>query len=285
MAPDIGNFLGAGILTDINFLARVSAGQIPGYSAVHKFARRTGININETHTVWDFLARDDYTYSATANIDSISSSAAGDSGVIEIQGQTLDHVEVLQEVILNGRTAETLTTPLHRVYRMRQVAGAGSDGEIYLTINGAALTGGVPDLATDVRAYIGLNAARSDATRASTFMGVYTIPALHTGFMTGIQSSTTGAARSDVDVTVLQRLTGTAFFREVNVISAAAAGTSSTTQNFPMPEVLPAGTDIEVIATSYGNSNAVDVTFNIVCINDAYLGVNAHQLGSGTVGS
>ena len=75
------------ILNDPNFIMQASLGKIEGVSHINKFGMNPQITTaSDPEDVWDFEGT--YTFSSSANIDSLSSSDAGDSQDVEVTGTT-----------------------------------------------------------------------------------------------------------------------------------------------------------------------------------------------------
>ena len=163
------------------FLIRVQEGLIPGYSIISKFGERPSIASAVPANLWDFPAEELYTFSATAAIDSISSSSASDTEIIIVEGLDEDWAETIQLVTLTGQTRKALTTPLRRVYRAYNSGGTPLVGNIYIYEN-TALSSGVPVDTAKVRAYIAI-------LDAQTLMGIYTVPAGKTAYILDFSAS------------------------------------------------------------------------------------------------
>lgn len=95
-----------------------------------------------------------YTFSTSADIDTLSSSNVGDTGqLIIITGLDTDWKWSSQTVLTDGQNKVTLTTPLIRVNRITNFATTDIAGVVRLYVDGA-ITAGVPDTLVDVRAII-----------------------------------------------------------------------------------------------------------------------------------
>ena len=95
------------------------------------------------------------TYVTTNAIDTVSSSNAGDTGVVFIEGHTIDGNDdftfVGQSATLNGQNKVVLGTPLARCSRIYNAAAAAFAGDVYV-YEDDTLTAGVPDTAAKVHA-------------------------------------------------------------------------------------------------------------------------------------
>lgn len=158
----------------------LAKGDIPGHTHINKFGKAGDIDIADGFVdVWDGAgeanADKSYTYSSTADIDSLSSSNAGDTQDIEVQGLDTNYDLVTQTITLSGQTRVALTTDLVRVFRMENVGSSDIAGSVYCYVNGA-ITAGVPDTSADIRAII-------QGSFNQTLMALYTVPNGKTAYM------------------------------------------------------------------------------------------------------
>lgn len=155
---EIGNGLGVVTRQGMVFEIDISRDKIPNAVAVHKFGKASDIDsVNGFVDIWDAgdldISLKIKTYSTTADIDSISSSDAGDTQTIFVIGLDVNWIITGQFVTLDGQNRVALTTALIRVFRMRNDSSTSIDGIVYCYVNGA-ITNGVPDVMTTVRAII-----------------------------------------------------------------------------------------------------------------------------------
>jgi len=86
----------------------IAQGEVTGHTFIHKFGLAPDFDeIDNDVDVWDgandgTINQMEYTFSSTADIDSISSNNAGDSQDIEVQGLDTNFDLVTQTVTLNG---------------------------------------------------------------------------------------------------------------------------------------------------------------------------------------
>lgn len=259
-------------LLDINnqavlndYFMAVARGLVSGQSHVNIFGEATNIDIADGYVdIWDGTgnanAAKTYTYSATDDIDSLSSSDAGDNTqTIEVQGLDVDFVEVTQNIALNGQTRVALTTPLIRVFQMRNLGFGDLAGDVYCYVNGA-ITGGIPDTNADVRAIIA-------GANNHTAMGLYTIPAGKTGYVTGFSASTGLTIAGISSVRLFTRPFGQVFqLSHTDNIDTNAS--SHLQRTFAPPKVFSAKTDIVKRANTSADDNGVSASFDLILIDD-----------------
>jgi len=234
--------------TNINrkkdFLLEVARGNIEGHSFIHKFGEGTDIDSGDGFVdIWDGAGNANadkvYTFSSTADIDTISSSSGSDTVDIEIQGLDTNFALVTQTITLTGQTKATLTTPLIRVFRMKNVGATNLVGQVYCYVDGA-ITAGVPDTSADIRAII-------DDGKNQTLMSIYTIPAGKTGYLLKEFASMSKAVASAVaDIHLAMREFG-GVFQLKETLSINTAGNPSFQYEYPIPLVIPEKFDILLI--------------------------------------
>jgi len=204
-----------------------------------------------------------YVYSTTADIDSISSSNAGDTQEIEIQGLDTDYNLVVQNKTLSGQTRVALDTDMVRVFRIKNLNSTDNAGHIYCYVN-TTISGGKPTDTTKIRAVM-------QPGNNQTLMAVYTIPNGKTGYLQRIYASTS-KANKDTQYTVdtRARVQG-GVFQLKNRFALSDKATSIYTFDYKVPEKFIAKTDIELrvaIADGAKTQAAIAGGFDIVLIDD-----------------
>jgi hypothetical protein len=139
----------------------------------------------EDGTAWELM---NYIYSTTAAIDTISSNNGSDTQDIEIQGLDGDYNLVIQTATLSGTSKVTLSTPLLRVFRAKNVGSSNLNGHVFVYEDVGA-PGGVPSNANLIRAVI-------HPENNQTEMAVFTVPNGFTGYLNQIYTHSAGATRS-----------------------------------------------------------------------------------------
>jgi len=256
-------------ISDISNGLSIAKGDVTGESFIHKFGNAPDFDTADgVVSVWDGaddggIDQMEYQYSTTADIDTISSSNAGDTQDIEIQGLDTNWNVVTQTISLNGQSQVNLTTDLIRVFRMKNVDTTDNAGHIYCYVNGTA-TAGVPDTPGDVRAII-------QPGNNQTLMALYSIPAGYTGYMRDWYASTSGANKtSNYPIEVRARSFGGVF--QLKHLSAISDNGSSHVQHdYTEPEVFQEKTDIELRASMTavgGTAGSVSAGFDLVLIEN-----------------
>lgn len=250
--------------TPNDFFLEVAKGDVPGHSLVHKFGEAGDIDTADNFVdIWDGTtdanADKTYTFSTSADIDSISSADAGDGQDVEIQGLDANWDLVVQTVTLNGQTKVALTTDLIRVFRMKNMGSTDFAGNVYCYVDDT-ITTGIPDTSNKIRAIVqaGLN---------QTLMAMYTIPNGKTGYIfrrwTALSSKIAGYS----SVRSFARPFGGVFQLKYSA-ALATTGTSAKDENFHFPMKMPAKTDVKMMADSSVNNMAVSAGFDIILVDD-----------------
>ena len=253
----------------VDVYLEIAKGNVPGHTFIHKFGAAPDFDTGDNAvTVWD--GADDgnidamvYTYSASADIDTISSSNNGDTQDIEIQGLDNNFDLVIQTKTITGQTEATLATPLRRVFRMKNVNSSDNAGHIYLFTGGGS-SSGVPSVAANVRAII-------QPGNNQTLMAIYTVPNGKTAYMDVHWSGLEGAAKaSPIDIHLIARPESQVFQLKWDG-ALHEGGTSHMITNYKVPEKFDAKTDIEITANIVDagvTGQKVIAGFDIVLVDD-----------------
>jgi hypothetical protein len=140
-----------GYMLNGDFMLEVARGNVPGHEIYRKFGRISSIQTGTPADCWEYgitPGAEEYTFSTTAAIDTVSSDNAADTELITIIGLDANYIEVTQSVNLNGQNKVTLATPLLRFNRALNANGTPFLGNVYIYEDGA-ITGGVPNVVTN----------------------------------------------------------------------------------------------------------------------------------------
>ena len=238
---DSGTYLKTSSSDDPILLAE---GSMAGKSFIHKFGLAPDFDTGDNEvTAWDG-ANDagidamNYTYSTTADIDSIVSTGTADILPVDVQGLDTNYDSCVQTVNANGTVRVALGTSLIRVFRLKNVGTADAHGVISC-YGSSAITDGVVDDPTKVRAQMAIG-------NNQTLMALYTVPNGCTGFMDNFWASTARASKStSYTVKVKARPFGQVFqLKHQNSISDIATGYVQ--HSYRVPEKFTEKTDIEM---------------------------------------
>ena len=250
-----------------DFQLEVARGNFPGSTFVHKFGKSPDFDSSDGFVTVHDGANDafanqqnNYVYSATADIDSLSSSA-GDTVDIEVQGLDTNYNLSTETVTLTGTTPVSLPTTLIRVFRLKNVGATDLVGTVYCYVSGGTVTAGVPQVAADIRARITIGANQ-------TLMAVYTVPVSKKGYLCCIHVSLAGAIKTSAHVFHLRVRAFGQVFQLKHTGSVLAVGSSHINHVFDIPEIIPAKADIEIEVNTDTNVAAVSAGFELIIVDD-----------------
>lgn len=254
-ATDSGNLKVANVEDGLS----IAQGKVSGTSSVRKFGDNPDIDTSSTpEDIWEYGGT--YNFSTTADIDSVSSSNAGDNQVMRVYGLDTNWNEVVQDVTLNGQTRVALTTPLIRSYRAYNTSGTDLAGIFYVYVN-TAISSGVPTDGTKVRAVV-------DSHHNQTLMAIYTIPAGKTAYFMSAYVSLSSSKTSGATMTFRARLFG-GVFRIVNKIGIQSTGSSHFIREPAIPGTFPEKTDILIRCEDVtANGTSISAGFDLVLVDN-----------------
>ncbi len=245
----------------------IAKGEVEGTSFIHKFGNAPDFDKNAGFvTIWD--GADDgkawelnqYVYSTTADIDSISSSDNGDTQLVEIQGLDSDFLLVTQTVTLSGQARQAFGTNLIRIFRVKNIGSVDFAGTVVAYVN-TAITGGVPNDNTKIRAvvHIGNN---------QTEMAIFTVPAGKTGYMRDWYASTSAAKKDSSHVIKIFARPFGQVFQLKHTSSIIESGSSHIKHDYIEPEVFTEKTDVEIKTDTDQDAASVAAGFDIVLVDN-----------------
>ena len=264
-ASDAGNLK----VTNAEDGLAIASGEVPGKTFIHKFGAAPDFDESDGYvSIWDGaddgnIAQMNYVYSTAADIDSVSSENAGDTQVVQLQGLDGAYTLTTQTVTLNGQNRVALSTPLIRIFRMKNTGSTDNVGHVYCYVN-TAISGGVPIDTTKVRAVI-------QPGNNQTLMALYTIPLGYVGYMRDWYASTAGASRNSSYVIELRARPLGGVFQLKHVAALSDDGTSYIQHTYVEPEVFGGMVDLEMRAymtLSSASSAAVSAGFDIVLVEN-----------------
>jgi len=256
-------------VTDAENGLAIAKGDVTNTTFIHKFGNAPDFDTGDSPvTIWDgandaSLDEMQYNYSTTAAIDSLSSSNAGDTQDIEIQGLDSNYDLVTQTITLTGQTRAALSTSLIRVFRLKNVGSTDLAGSAYVYEN-TAISGGVPTDTTKVRAMI-------ENGNNQTLMAVYTIPNGYTGYMRDWYAATSGASRDSAYVIDLYARPFGQVFQLKHKSALNDTGSTYIQHKYEEPEKFTEKTDIEMrvtLADASKTAASVSGGFDIVLIQN-----------------
>lgn len=241
-------------------LSEVALGNYTGRSSINKFGNAPDFDTGDGEvTIWDG-AEDGtawenmvYDYSATADIDSISSSSGSDTVQMEIQGLDTNYALVTQNATLQGQTRVALGTSLIRVFRVKNIGAANLVGHVAVYPN-TALTSGIPTDKSKIRAVV-------HPENNQTEMAIYTVPNGYTALLHRMYANTAGATRSAEYLIKLKARPFGQVFQLKQKAVIADGNQIALDREFSLPIAFSAKTDIEmtaqILTTSVTDANLI----------------------------
>lgn len=197
---------------------------------------------------------DNETYVSDNTIAYFSSSNAGDTQDIKVEGHTLSGSDLtfsVQSVTLAGQTKTALTTPLARITRAYNDDSTDFAGVIYF-YEDDTLTAGVPQ--TDAKVHMMIPVGTNQTEKAAT-----SISSTDYWIITGFYCSVLNKTAAFVDVQIQIREIGKVFRTRAN-LGAASPGNVSKLE-FEPALIAPSNSDIRLVATA--STNGIDVSGGI----------------------
>jgi len=229
------------------FELQVARGQIPGHSLLHKFGAVPAMSINNTGTVWD-INDTLYPWSAFASAGTLTvdRANAGDANkIITIVGLDANYNQISENVTLTAATGNATTNSFIRVYRAYMY-------------NGSATNVGNIDIKKSTTIV-----ARITANKGQTLMGVYTVPAGYTAYLTqGVMSVQSGA---DATGDFFVRYGAETAFRIAHTFEVASA---EYFYAFHAPFALPEKSDVDIRASVRSNNARCTAAFDAILIKN-----------------
>lgn len=198
----------------------------------------------------------DETFVSTNAITHLSSSNAGDTQEIVVEGHTIDGSGNLtfsvQTVTLAGQTKTALTTPLARCTRAYNNGATDLAGDLYFYEDGT-VTSGVPDTASEVHLIV--KSTQNQSSKAATSTSQYDY-----WLLTGIDGSVNKKTSATVDIELQVRNKGKVF-RTIFNFSLSSSGQSTAEYNLDPCIIIEPNSDVRLRAIA--STTAVSVSGRI----------------------
>lgn len=233
----------------VPFGIRMGAGLIANARPVFVFGFNPDVQ-NVEETVWDHGGV--YAYPSSAVTMTVSSSAATTNAVVSIVGLGAGYVEQTELVTTNGQNAVSTTKQYLRINAVSALTGT-IDDSIY--VGTGTVTGGIP-----ANVY-----ARIINGNNRTEMGLYTVPAGHTLYLTRGNVSHGSDSSAYITSRLMYRLNGFLFQ------TAAKVTLNNKFIDFVFDNAiaLPEKSDLETRAIcSKQQTNAVSTSFQGILVAD-----------------
>ena len=227
------------------FELQVARGQIPGHHFRHVLGEVPSMSQNETGTIWD-IDDTNYPWSAFADAGTLSvaraSASDADKRVI-IYGLDADYNEIVDEVVLAAASGNVTAKSFIRIHSARMNGTSDNVGNVTITKGGTTV-------------------ARILAGVGNTLMGIYTVPAGYTAYLTqGVMTIQNGG---DATGTFFYRVPGDRFI----IGHRFEVASSEYHYAFTCPFAVPAKSDLDVRASVRTNNSLVTAAFDLILIQN-----------------
>ena len=235
------------------FELQVARGQIAFHETVFKFGYNADVG-DTKETIWEQGGL--YVYPASTTVMTISSSSTDDTAAgtgartVEIFGLDADYNEINEVVTLNGQTAVNTTKSYLRINRgIVRSAGSGGANAGTLYAGTGTVTSGVP-----ANIYLTINGVGDN----QTLMGLWTVPAGYTAFLTKMALSTGTSTQTPaiLNASLVARPYGEVF--QIKERFTLTDGAHEQFYTFPLK--FTEKTDLEMRAFSSSGSVSFDVS-------------------------
>lgn len=217
-----------------------------------KFGRNEAVGTTE-ELVW--LQGGTETLPTTNAIDKISSSNAGDTQAIKVEGHTIsgsDLTFVVQSATLAGQTETALGTPLARATRIYNNDSTDFAGTVYV-YEDDTVTSGVPQTAAKI--HLSTGGAENQSLKAAT-----SVSSVDYWIIRQIYASVNEKTTAAVDFRYQTRLSGKVFRTQVQ--GAASSSGAHFYAALDPPMFVPANADFRIMATASTSNVSVDAWAN-----------------------
>lgn len=232
----------------------IAAGQVAGYSVVHKFGLVDGTASGGLSTIWSaadtastLLYPWDWTPSPVTVVSTSTDDTLAGSGAqtFTIQGLDSNYNEIEETVNMNGTSPSTATTATFaRVHRAFVASGDTNVGKIQIKNASTTVVG-------EVAAEFG-----------QTLMSVYTVPAGSTAYLSNLRVSSSKQTSSII------RLMVRPFGGVFRVQSTISLYSGSGETQFVTPLKITEKSDIDVRITG-GTNNTVSCDFDMILVENS----------------
>ena len=218
--------------------------------SLNKYGRNDSLGNTSFETVWQRGGNE--TYATGNDIDSISSSSAGDTQDVVIEGHTIDGngdlTFVVQTATLNGQTPVTLSTPLYRATRLYNDGSTDFAGTVYVYESGGTVTGGVPQTSADI--HIQSSGANNQSLKAAT-----SLSSVDYWLVSQITVAVNRQQTRSVDFRLQVRNKGKVF--RTRYATAAHSNSGAVTIDLDPYLIIPPNSDVVMKAQSSGTGTGV----------------------------
>jgi hypothetical protein len=230
------------------YLYDIAEGNVPDHHAVRKFGHNSAVGAT-LEEVWD--GADVYTYASSAESLYLSSSAAGDDQIYEIQGLDANWDYQIVRATANGFNSVAISGTWMRVFRIKNLGTTDNAGIIYVSTDADAGGDGVPDgHPGDTRAQVSIGYNQ-------TLMALWSVPRSFKAYLTSFYASTSSTKATEVHLYV--RPFGGVF--QIKKVITIYEGSERMVYDFPLN--IDAKSDVSIKALASGGGGEVSAGFDL----------------------
>jgi hypothetical protein len=246
-----------------DWYAEVAKGNVDGHYPIRIWGVNEDLDATGTDDfIWN-LNQLVYTFRSSADLDTISSSNAGDTQTIAIDYLDANWDRATQTKALNGQNKVTLDTACIRVLKIYNTSTTALSGDVYLYPAAEAITAGVPDAFTNVGAWI-----KQGDNESNMFQ--FSVPDEHyllvTEFLLSALNSTATEIQSYLYAAEFGKPAGLK-----GTTSIVTSGTSHYTIRELPPILLPPKADMYLTAKSSANNVGITGKSQAMLIHQDYI--------------
>lgn len=241
----------------------IAGGKAPGWSNVNKFGSNLSVGAN-LETIWNNGGKYVYPTSAavvycdTVVADDGEDNAAGTGArTVTIQGLDASYHAVEETVTVGGAPSNTEFLRINRAF----VATAGSIGTNTKPVLISTAANGTGTVLANIATH---GTGTNEEGFGQTFLGLYTIPAGKTGYLTQWCMGTSGTSAVNAYLRYRPYLNGNIFLTRDTMFF----GTGHFTKDYSVPLKLEEKADVEVQAFNSATGVAVSTSFSIILVDN-----------------
>ena len=238
------------------FFIKASLGLIPGVKTVSKFGQSHELEAGSFVDIWDGGGSYDYPADVTTPISHLISDSSSDTELVEIQGLAGDGTLVVQTLTLTGTAKVALSTPLWRVFRLKNVGTIDLVGTVSLIDT------------SDTDTY-----AMMQPGNNQTLMALYTVPKGYTAVMVSFDASLSGVAKGFTAGGKLMMRPYGGVFQLKKTFGLDDDGDSSLGRNFNLAGKISELTDIRIACNTNSSGGIANSSFELLLFENSTWGL------------
>ena len=217
----------------------IQKGLVENYSGINKFGLNTSVG-SSFETIWD--GNNTYSYPSSAGTATATSSDTGsdNTGTVEIQGLDSNYDLATETLTIGGAAGSTSFIRVFRAVMKTANTGTSNVGTISITVSSTTV-------------------AQIRPTYGQTLMCVYTVPRKHNAYLMQLDVGSSKDLENEVRFVTKEIENGNVWNTKAFITTRGGF----VEKNYAVPVIIPAKTDIELIAKASATS-AVSGGFELI---------------------